>query len=122
MVWPWLTLSAQKFRAHLLESEKLPDIVAYLLLFCLEHKDKPRESIQHSSDATSDLVYRAPWSCKGSFLYHSNHIRGDRVWIQVDPSDPLKSHDTRPLVYSGYTRGLLRYSESFHSELTSPAF
>ena len=33
----------QKFRAYILESDRSMDLVAYLLCYCLEIKDKPRE-------------------------------------------------------------------------------
>jgi hypothetical protein len=35
----------QKFRAHLLESDQLLDVIAYLLCYCLENKDKQREFV-----------------------------------------------------------------------------
>ncbi|KAF8328817.1 high-temperature-induced dauer-formation protein-domain-containing protein [Cantharellus anzutake] len=40
-LWKMIELN-KKFRAHLLESEKLLDLIAYLLCFCLENKDKPQ--------------------------------------------------------------------------------
>ncbi|KAG8915385.1 hypothetical protein FRC01_003680 [Tulasnella sp. 417] len=39
--WKMVELN-KKFRTHLTESDKLVDILVYLLLFCLEHKDKPQ--------------------------------------------------------------------------------
>ncbi|KAG9047480.1 hypothetical protein FS837_002125, partial [Tulasnella sp. UAMH 9824] len=38
--WKMVELN-KKFRTHLTESDKLVDVLVYLLLFCLEHKDKP---------------------------------------------------------------------------------
>ena len=38
-----LTLANQKFRAYLLDNERAMDIVAYLLCYGLEIKDKPGE-------------------------------------------------------------------------------
>lgn len=39
-----LTSSSQKFRAYLLDSEKGMDVMAYLLCYGLEIKDKPGRS------------------------------------------------------------------------------
>ncbi|KAF8309828.1 hypothetical protein DL93DRAFT_2044105, partial [Clavulina sp. PMI_390] len=39
--WKMIELN-KKFRAYLLESEKLLDVTAYLLCYCLENKDKPQ--------------------------------------------------------------------------------
>ncbi|KAG9024760.1 hypothetical protein FRB95_011122 [Tulasnella sp. JGI-2019a] len=40
-LWKMIELN-KKFRSHIFESDKLGDILAYLLVFCLEHKDKPQ--------------------------------------------------------------------------------
>ncbi|KAG8953735.1 hypothetical protein FRC04_001939 [Tulasnella sp. 424] len=39
--WKMVELN-KKFRTHLTESDKVVEILVYLLLFCLEHKDKPQ--------------------------------------------------------------------------------
>jgi hypothetical protein len=42
-------LTHQRFRAYLLESGKAGDLVAYVLLHCLEMKDDPCESLPNQS-------------------------------------------------------------------------
>ncbi|KZV94087.1 hypothetical protein EXIGLDRAFT_528487, partial [Exidia glandulosa HHB12029] len=41
LLWKMIELN-KKFKAHLLASERMPDVIAYLLAFSLELKDKPQ--------------------------------------------------------------------------------
>jgi hypothetical protein len=45
IVWPGLRIQSQKFRLYLLDSDKAMDIVAYLLCYGLDIKDKPRKRL-----------------------------------------------------------------------------
>ncbi|KAG8875367.1 hypothetical protein FRB97_005179 [Tulasnella sp. 331] len=40
-LWKMIELN-KKFRSHVFESDRLGDVLSYLLVFCLEHKEKPQ--------------------------------------------------------------------------------
>jgi len=50
--------TAQKFRAHVVEGDRAVDLMALILCYCLELKDKPSESLPGYRTGTLLFRYR----------------------------------------------------------------
>lgn len=83
------SITFQKFRAYLLDSDKTTDVLAYLLCYGLDIKDKPRTSLRKLSchwARVHSLFPRATWSLSCIDLYHPDLVSGTCVRQQAfDP-------------------------------------
>lgn len=76
-----MLIPVQKFKAYVLESDKMVDALAYLLTFGMALKDKPRAFNAYSL-AVVDLR-RKPWSLPRIVLHHSNALCGASFWCKI---------------------------------------
>ena len=78
----------QKFRAYFLDLDKCMDVVAYLLCYALEIKDKPRKhfSLFDMHCLCSIFYNRTAWLVPCSFVHHPDIVRGEHVWDEANSS------------------------------------
>lgn len=97
--------TSQKFRLYVLDSDRATDVLAYLLCYGIEIKDKPRTCpLCISSCIQAYAAPRTTRSVPHDLLHRAEHLCRARLWAEalVAHQGPAAAEVEQP----GYGRGL----------------